>query len=71
MTTMPPAFISRVSFPTVIVRSLVKVRMFDNGRKIQVRVDRGQWEKLRVNDRVKVAYRTGKYTGTVCDAEIQ
>ena len=29
-----------------------------------------QWEKLRENDRVKVTYRAGKYTGTVWDAEI-
>jgi len=50
---------------------IVKVRMLDNSRTIQVRADRGQWEKLRVNDRVKVAYRTGKYTGTVWDAEIK
>src|SRR6266481_1558842 len=50
---------------------IMKVRMLDNSRTIQVRADRGQWEKLRVNDRVKVAYRTGKYTGTVWDAEIK
>ncbi len=50
---------------------IMKVRMLDNSRTIQVRADRGQWEKLRVNDRVKVAYRTGKYTGTIWDAEIK
>jgi hypothetical protein len=50
---------------------IVKVRMLDNGRKIQVRADRGQWEKLRENDRVKVTYRAAKYTGTVWDADIQ
>ncbi len=50
---------------------IVKVRMRDNGRTIQVRADRAQWEKLRENDRVKVTYRAGKYTGTVWDAEIQ
>jgi hypothetical protein len=50
---------------------IVKVRMLDNGRKIQVRADRAQWEKLRENDRVKVTYRAGKYTGTVWDADIQ
>jgi hypothetical protein len=48
----------------------VKVRMRDNGRTIAVRTDRAQWEKLRENDRVKVTYRVGKYTGTVWDAEI-
>jgi hypothetical protein len=50
---------------------IVKVRMRDTGRTIQVRADRAQWEKLRENDRVKVTYRAGKYTGTVWDAEIQ
>jgi hypothetical protein len=49
---------------------LVKVRMLDDGRRIQVHTDRAQWEKLRENDRVKVRYRIGKYTGTVWGAEI-
>ena len=49
---------------------IVKVRMLDNGRRIQVRADQAQWEKLRENDRVKVTYRVGKYTGTVWNAEI-
>ena len=50
---------------------IVKVRMRDNGRRIEVRADRAQWEKLRENDQVKVTYRKGKYTGTVWDADIQ
>lgn len=50
---------------------IVKVRMRDNGRTIQVHADRVQWEKLRENDRVKVTYCVGKYTGTVWDAEIE
>lgn len=49
---------------------IVKVRMRDNGRRIEVRADRAKWEKLRENDRVKVTYRMGKCTGTVWDAEI-
>ena len=49
---------------------LVKVRMLDDDRRIQVHADRAQWEKLRENDRVKVTYRIGKYTGTVWGAEI-
>jgi len=49
---------------------IVKVRMRDDGRRIEVRADRAQWEKLRENDRVRVRYRVGKYTGTVWDAEI-
>jgi hypothetical protein len=50
---------------------LVKVRMIDNGRTIQVPADRAQWERLHENDKVRVRYRTGKYTGTVWTAEIE
>ena len=50
---------------------IVKVRMLDDGRRIDVRADHAQWEKLRENDRVKVKYRVGKYTGTVWAAEIE
>jgi hypothetical protein len=50
---------------------LVKVRTLDDGRIIQVPADQAQWRKLRENDRVKVRYRTGKYTGTVWAAEIE
>lgn len=50
---------------------LVKVRMLDNGLTFQFPADRAKWEKLRENDRVKVKYRTGKYTGTVWAAEIE
>ena len=52
-------------------RWLVKVRMLDNGRTFQVPADQTKWKKLRENDRVKVRYRTGKYTGTVWAAEIE
>ena len=52
-------------------RWIVKVRMLDNGRTFQVPADQTKWEKLRENDRVKVRYRTGKYTGTVWAAEIE
>ncbi len=50
---------------------IVKVRMLDNGRTFQVPADQAKWQKLRENDRVKVKYRTGKYTGTVWAAEIE
>jgi hypothetical protein len=50
---------------------LLKVRMLDNSRTFQVPADQARWEKLRENDRVKVRYRTGKYTGTVWAAEIE
>jgi hypothetical protein len=50
---------------------IVKMRMLENGRTFQVPADQAKWEKLRENDRVKVRYRTGKYTGTVWAAEIE
>jgi hypothetical protein len=50
---------------------IVKVRILDNGRTFQVPADQAKWEKLHENDRVKVRYRTGKYTGTVWAAEIE
>ena len=52
-------------------RWLVKVRMLDNGRTFQFPADQAKWKKLRENDRVKVRYRTGKYTGTVWPVEIE
>jgi hypothetical protein len=50
---------------------IVKVRILDDGRTFQFPADQAKWEKLRENDRVKVRYRTGKYTGTVWAAEIE
>ena len=50
---------------------IVKVRMVDDGRTFQIPADQTKWEKLRENDRIKVRYRTGKYTGTVWAAEIE
>jgi len=50
---------------------IVKVRILNDGRTFQVPADQAQWKKLRENDRVKVRYRTGKYTGTVWAAEIE
>ena len=50
---------------------IVKVRVLDNGRTFQVPTDQAKWEKMRESDRVKVKYRTGKYTGTVWSAEIE
>ena len=50
---------------------IVKVWMRDNGRTIEVRADRAQWEKLHESDQVKLTYRVGKYTRTVWDAEVR
>jgi hypothetical protein len=49
---------------------IVSVRMIEGGRAIDVRMDQPQWQKLKINDRVHVTYREGKYTGTVWSAEI-
>jgi hypothetical protein len=50
---------------------IVKARMLDNGRTIEIHADRAEWEKLRESGPVKVTYRMGKYTGTVWGAEIE
>ena len=49
---------------------LVKVEVIDNGRTFNVPADQAEFEKLKPNDRVRVRYHTGKYTGTVWGAEI-
>ena len=50
---------------------LVKVRTLDYGHTFKVPTNQAKWEKLRENDRIKVRYRTDKYTGTVWAAEIE
>ena len=50
---------------------IIKARMLDNGRTIEIRADRRQWEKLRETDRVKVIYRTGDTPRDRVDAEIR
>src|SRR5262249_46127183 len=50
---------------------LVKVRMLDDGRTIQVPADQARWGKMRGNDRGTGQERTEKYTGTVWAAEIE
>jgi hypothetical protein len=50
---------------------IVKVRLVEGGRQFNVQADKTKWEKLKPGDRIKVAYREGKYTGTVWGAEIQ
>ena len=49
---------------------LVKVQMTDNGRIFNVPADRSGFEKVKPDDRVRVRYRVGKYTGTVWAAEL-
>ena len=50
---------------------IVSVQMIADLRRIDVRVEQPQWNALKEGDRVQIAYRQGKYTGTVWSAEIK
>lgn len=50
---------------------LAKVKTTDGARVFKIQAQPGQFEKLRVGDRVQVVYRVGKYSGTVWDAQIK
>jgi hypothetical protein len=50
---------------------LVKVRLAEGGRWINIHTDRAHYEKAEVGDRIKVRYKEGNYTGTVWSAEIE
>lgn len=50
---------------------IVKVRVSDNGRIFQVPADQTRWESLHENDRIRIRYRTGRYTRTIWAAEIE
>jgi hypothetical protein len=50
---------------------IVRVQMIHDLRKIDIRADKSQFEKLKEGDRIKVRYRIGKYTSTVWGAEIK
>jgi hypothetical protein len=49
---------------------LVKVRMRQDGRTLNVQAKHAQFDKLKEGDRVQVRYRLGKYTKTVWAAEL-
>ena len=49
---------------------IVRTQMIYDLRKIDIRADRSQFEKLKEGDRINVSYRLGKYTNTVWGAEI-
>jgi hypothetical protein len=50
---------------------LIKVQMVEDSRRITIHSDRAHFDKTKIDDRIKVSYRQGKYTGTVWSAEIE
>lgn len=49
----------------------IEVQIVDNGQWQTILTDRAHYDKLKVGDRIKVAYYQGKYTGMVWAAEIE
>jgi len=49
----------------------ITVQIEDIGLRKLIQSDRVHYDKLKVGDRIKVAYYKGKYTGTVWAAEIE
>jgi len=50
---------------------IVKIRMIEDGRQFNIQTDPHRWTRVSIGDRIKIAYRQGKYTGTIWDAEIR
>jgi hypothetical protein len=50
---------------------LVKVRLVEGGRWINIHTDRAHYDKVKIGDRIKVRYKEGSYTSTVWSAEIE
>lgn len=53
------------------VKWLVNLAMTQGGRPLNVHTDRAHYERLKLNDRIKVKYSEGKYTSTAWSAEIE
>src|SRR5205085_5664649 len=49
----------------------IEVQIVDIGRSKTIQTDRAHYDKLKIGDRIKVAYYKGQYTGTVWAAEIE
>lgn len=44
--------------------------MLEDLRQLNVQTDKLHWDKVKVDDRIKVSYRQGKYTETVWAEEV-
>ncbi len=49
---------------------LIHIEM-QNGRKASVPVERAEWERHRIGERVQARYSEGKYTGTIWGIELK
>jgi hypothetical protein len=49
----------------------VHVRFVGSSRKVDVPVDKTQWDNLKVGDRVQATYREGNYTGTIWAIDVE
>jgi hypothetical protein len=49
----------------------IHVQIVDIGESKLIQSDRAHYDKLKIGDRIRVAYYKGKYTGTVWAAEIE
>jgi hypothetical protein len=49
----------------------IEIRIVDIGQAKVIQTDRAHYDKLKIGDRIRVAYYKGKYTGTVWTAEIE
>ena len=49
----------------------IEVQIVDSGLLKTIQSDRVHYDKLKVGDRIRVAYYQGKYTGTVWVANIE
>jgi hypothetical protein len=49
----------------------IEIQIVDIGQSKTIQSDRVHYDKLKIGDRIKVAYYQGKYTGTVWAADIE
>ncbi|MGZ5537213.1 MAG: hypothetical protein ACXWG0_01655 [Chthoniobacterales bacterium] len=49
---------------------IVKVQMLADMRRVDVHIERPEYDRIKVGDHLHVTYHQGKYTGTIWGAEI-